>query len=451
MSDYQRRRTALTPYGANDPAFDDAMKIYQAEQASKTHQADQAALKEYRDAQLELAKAQRKQAEENAAFSRRHAEAKFAEQQAMNAEHKLTMGVNRQSAEALTAERIDKAERMKKAQAASILSTAMKQLTLPGQNIDTVTADMPDAMEHLRKRFPNLATMKPEELQRHIDFLDEVAADTMDYTGAGKQARATALAVKRAELEADAAKERERMRAEAALKKQALRITPLDHVTIRKALIDATGKPPHTDTINAVADLVKNQGVSLQEALKRVRVPLKGRDETIMAPAREAFRNASAEGDEIALAAAREGVAKALQQTDTPEDTVWDSESGTLVPRSALTPSVDPDAEIKAAAAQAAEATMVRRGALTPSTEPDIKAIRTAQAATANALDRRDAAAAEAAKQSDKNQNGIADADEVAMAWAKENAQTNPIKSKAIMERLKAKYPGIYGVQTGGK
>ena len=45
----------------------------------------------------------------------------------------------------------------------------------------------------------------------------------------------------------------------------------------------------------------------------------------------------------------------------------------------------------------------------------------------------------------DADGNGIDDADEQAMAWAREHAKDMPIKSKAIMERLKKKYPNIYG------
>lgn len=45
----------------------------------------------------------------------------------------------------------------------------------------------------------------------------------------------------------------------------------------------------------------------------------------------------------------------------------------------------------------------------------------------------------------DVNQNGIADSDEQALAWAKENAKTNPIKAKAITDAMKRKYPQVYG------
>lgn len=53
---------------------------------------------------------------------------------------------------------------------------------------------------------------------------------------------------------------------------------------------------------------------------------------------------------------------------------------------------------------------------------------------------------------SDFNQNGVRDAeegvdarDEMAAVWAKQNAQNQPIKAKAIMQDLKRKYPKVYG------
>jgi hypothetical protein len=57
------------------------------------------------------------------------------------------------------------------------------------------------------------------------------------------------------------------------------------------------------------------------------------------------------------------------------------------------------------------------------------------------------------ATQADKDANGIDDQDEVAMAWAKENQSTNPIKAKAIMDHIKAKYPKVFPVKQadGGK
>ena len=45
----------------------------------------------------------------------------------------------------------------------------------------------------------------------------------------------------------------------------------------------------------------------------------------------------------------------------------------------------------------------------------------------------------------DVNRNGVDDKDEQAMAWAKENATTNPIKAQGIKNMLKQKYPQIYG------
>jgi hypothetical protein len=212
----------------------------------------------------------------------------------------------------------------------------------------------PDEAAFWRNKYPDLDKMTPEQKMQLATMRRRYGQDLID----GKGVEASVL---RAGLQRDAATERERVQKElqaqrieeaakqkaldrdaAAMKKEAV-ITPLDHVTIRKALTDLHGRDPQADTIQAVADLVKNKGLSLQNAMQRVQVPLKGRDEAIMEPARAAFREASATGDEAEIAQAREGVAAALQRTDTPEDVAWDSESKTLVPRSALTPSPEPD------------------------------------------------------------------------------------------------------------
>ena len=49
----------------------------------------------------------------------------------------------------------------------------------------------------------------------------------------------------------------------------------------------------------------------------------------------------------------------------------------------------------------------------------------------------------------DKNQNGVSDVDEQAMRWAKENKENHPIKAQDITNKLKQKYPNIYGKQAG--
>lgn len=260
----------------------------------------------------------------------------------------------------------------------------------------------PDVAAFWRKRYPDIDQMTPEQKIQLATTRRRYGQDLIDAKGveasvlraqqmedAAKeservkkelQEKALTAATERQTAGFDAAKELARLRSELAAEKNAKVIKPLDHVTVRKALIDFTGMNPQSDTIKAVADLVKNQGASLQEAMARVRVPVKGRDEKIMEPARAAFREASAKfaenpNDESAkagLAAARETMATALQKTETPEDLVWDREAGTLVPVSALsppqeqqptvqTPPLHPDATSARIAGTAAENAMKAR------------------------------------------------------------------------------------------